>query len=128
MSDTAVNNGRDQQTGQFLKGYKGGGRKPGSRNKLGEQFLADLADAWQQHGTEALRRCFEEEPATFCKIVAGLLPKEAELSVSVDVLHDVTSAVQAFRTLSDALGTEPKLSQRQMRQITARISGDVFEG
>ena len=44
MSEIATSNIRDAETGQFLKGYRGGGRKPGSRNKLGEHFLSALAD------------------------------------------------------------------------------------
>jgi hypothetical protein len=128
MSDAAVVFERDSKSGRFVAGTGGHGRKPGSRDKLGEKLLSDLADVWETHGKDALIACAEQEPGRFAQICVGLLPKETQIDLNVDVLHDVTSAVQAFRTLSDALGTEPVVSKRQMRQITSRISGDVLEG
>jgi hypothetical protein len=128
MSDTLTIE-RDTKTGRFVAGNSGnGGRRPGSRNRLGEKLLSDLADGWETHGKDALIACAEQEPGRFAQICVGLLPKETTIDLNVDVLHDVTSAVQAFRTLSDALGTEPQVSKRQMKQITSRISGDVLEG
>jgi hypothetical protein len=41
--------------GPFIKGWKGGGRKLGSRQKIAEDFLADFHAVWQEHGLEALR-------------------------------------------------------------------------
>ena len=57
------------------------GRPKGSRNKLGETFIADLHDAWLEGGSEAIRRCIDEKPAEFIRIVASLIPKELEPNV-----------------------------------------------
>jgi hypothetical protein len=94
--------------GQFVAGHIGvGGRKPGSRNKLGEQFISDLADCWQKHGAQALERCALEEPAQFVRVVASLLPREAELNIGVDVaLRTALDAATAFRTLASLPKTE----------------------
>jgi Family of unknown function (DUF5681) len=83
----------------FRKGVSGNpnGRKPGSRNKLAEDFLADLSAAWREHGPEALRKCFEEEPAKAVSIVAGLMPRHAEIAVDIDVRTQVTSMLAEFR-------------------------------
>jgi len=35
--------------GRFTKGWKGGGRKLGSRQKIAEDFLADFHAVWQEH-------------------------------------------------------------------------------
>jgi hypothetical protein len=42
MSDATIMAQRDTKTGRFLAGNSGGGRKPGSRNKLSESFIADV--------------------------------------------------------------------------------------
>ena len=57
---------RNAKTGRFQPGNNGGpGRKPGSRNALGQAFLEDLRDAWERHGAMALARCAVDEPAQF---------------------------------------------------------------
>lgn len=92
---------RDQRTGRFLAGNGGnGGRKPGSRNKLGEQFVADLRDAWEAYGPEALRRCATEEPAQFVRVIAGLMPKDINLNVGIDP----TEFAGRFRQAVELLG------------------------
>ncbi len=63
----------------FQKGNPG--RKEGSRNRLGESFLADLLNAWEQHGKQSLSSMIEKQPAQFVQVVAGLLPKHIEAKV-----------------------------------------------
>jgi hypothetical protein len=59
--------------GRFLKGMPGGpGRPMGSRNRLSEAFLADLAADWEQHGAEALERFRRDDPGGYVRMVAGL--------------------------------------------------------
>jgi len=41
--------------------------------------LADAYQQWQQHGSKALETMATSEPAKFCQMVAGLLPKESVL-------------------------------------------------
>jgi hypothetical protein len=62
---------------QFLPGRaKTGGRIKGSRNKISEAFLHDLAAEWETSGPAALKIMAREEPGNFVKVVAALLPKE----------------------------------------------------
>lgn len=79
---------RDKQTGRFLSGNSGGGRKKGARNKLGEQFLDDLYSLWQSDGDAVLREARTNDPVQFAKMVAGLLPRE--LLVRHEPLDDLT--------------------------------------
>src|SRR5262249_11540620 len=61
----------------FLPGRaKTGGRIKGSRNKISEAFLHDLAAEWEVSGPDALKIMAKEEPGNFVKVVAALLPKE----------------------------------------------------
>jgi hypothetical protein len=64
------------------------GRPRGSRNKLSEDFLRDLYDAWTQCGVDALKRAAENKPTEFCKMVAGLLPKEIAVKNELSDLTD----------------------------------------
>ena len=109
---------RDKVTGRFLAGNSGnGGRPRGARSRLGEQFLQDLQTTWQEHGIAALRRCAVEEPSQYCRIVAGLLPKEAVLDVDINVFHEVGSIVQAFRIASQVLEIDPKREKAGLRRL-----------
>lgn len=105
-------NGRDPQTGQFVVGHSGnGGRPKGSRNKLGEQFIADLHHEWQQSGARALKRVAEDDPVQFVRVVAGILPKEldATLSVDIDLFAECRTFAQAFRLARDHIGADAPL-------------------
>ena len=57
------------------------GRPKGSRNKLGEAFLADMLADWENNGVGAIVRVREEKPDQYLKVVAGVLPKEMNLRV-----------------------------------------------
>jgi hypothetical protein len=121
MSDTATVE-RDERTGRFLAGNSGnGGRKPGSRNRLGEQFVADLRTAWDQHGATALRECAQQDPTGFCRIVAGLLPKTIDLNLAIDPVEFAAK----FRSALELLGNDP--APRQARKSLRTIAPKVIE-
>jgi hypothetical protein len=103
---TIEREGRDGKTGQFLKGFSGGpGRKVGSRNRLGEQFVEDLRTVWTEEGIDALRRCAREDATGFCRIISGLLPRDVNLNLDVSV--DALGFAEKFRNALALLGNEP---------------------
>jgi hypothetical protein len=105
MSNTTISAERDEATGRFVIGGKPGpGRPKGARSKLGEAFLEDLRDAWEERGAEALRRCAEEEPAQFVRVVASLLPKDININATVGV--SARGVLETFRQAVQALGNE----------------------
>jgi hypothetical protein len=55
------------------------GRPKGSRNRLGDAFLAALAEDFDQHGIQAIKTVREERPHEYLKVVASLLPKQIEI-------------------------------------------------
>jgi hypothetical protein len=71
------------EKGRFLPGNNGGsGRPKGSRNQLGETFVADLYADWQKHGPVTITKVRETRPADYLKVIASILPKDSNVKVS----------------------------------------------
>ena len=113
MDDEAQPKAVDQRDdkGRFLTGNNGGGRKKGSRARLGEDFLADLHDAWSAHGEAALIKCATNEPTAFVKVVANVLPREVLLkalnvnaTVDLSTMEDTKGFLEAYRYARDRIG------------------------
>lgn len=96
---------RDEK-GHFVIGYKGGpGRPKGSRNKLGEAFTEALFDHFQREGASVIERVATEDPSTYMRVVAGLLPKELKVETSpVEALSDdeLASLIHTVRSAATA--------------------------
>ena len=73
--------------GHFQVGHIGlGGRPEGSRNKLGEAFVADLYKDWMKHGAQVLRTVRTEDPVAYAKIVALLVAKNEDFGASASAV------------------------------------------
>ncbi len=66
----------------WKKGRSGNpeGRPTGSRNKYGHAFWVDLEKEWRLGGAEALAKVRKEDPSTFIRVCASLIPKEVEVT------------------------------------------------
>jgi hypothetical protein len=79
------------QTRGLLPPYKPGqsgnpnGRPMGSRQRITEKFIDDLADHYEREGAKAIGRVLEENPVAYLQIVCRLLPKDISLTVSNDI-------------------------------------------
>lgn len=90
QSNNADETAPKQQIGRpFQPGQSGNpaGRPKGARSKLAEDFLRDLLSAWGENGVEALKAASKEKPAEFCKMVAGLMPKDVNVTADHTVTH-----------------------------------------
>lgn len=69
---------------RFTKGISGNprGREKGSRNKLGEHYLAALHADFEKHGVKVIERVREDCPDVYLKLVSQLIPKDVNLNVS----------------------------------------------
>lgn len=64
------------------------GRPKGSRNALGEAFLAALHADFQEHGAGAIAATRREKPAEYVKVVAKLLPQRVQIERTMRELSD----------------------------------------
>ena len=108
------------------------GRPKGSRSKLGEAFLSDLLADWEENGADALRACRMLKPATYCSIVASILPKEINLNdeervlekfleqfTTVEELREFRLAITSFTgeaRSSEAGDTQERTSAKSRKQ------------
>lgn len=63
------------------------GRPKGSRSKFAEVFLKDFLADWELNGAEVIARCREEDPATFLRVAASILPKELNIKEGESALE-----------------------------------------
>jgi hypothetical protein len=70
----------------FEKGMtRTGGRAKGARNRLSKAFIDALAKDFEEHGEETIKIARVERPVEYCKMVAGLLPREFEITATSQV-------------------------------------------
>src|SRR5262245_32267667 len=81
------------------------GRPRGSRNRLRGAFLADLAADWEAHGADVIRIVRIEEPATYLRLVASLMPPELAIGTAAADLNDdeLDELISALRERHAAL-------------------------
>ena len=58
------------------------GRPKGSRNKLSEEFVAEVYADWCEHGAVAIQTLRETRPDAYVKVLASLLPRQVEAEVT----------------------------------------------
>jgi hypothetical protein len=121
MSETAVTIDRDAKNGRFLSGCKPGpGRGLGSRNRLSDSFVQDLASLWERRGIECLEAVARDDPATLLRVVASLMPKDINLSIGLSP----ADFVMTFRQARAALGNdEPQPLRRGSQTIIEHGDG-----
>ena len=87
----------------FRPGQSGNpkGRPKGARNRLGTQFLEALEADFNQFGPQAIALVREKKPEVYMRVVADLLPKEANINVEAG-----EAFVELWRKISDGLGDD----------------------
>lgn len=84
------------------------GRPKGSRDKVNEEFIRGLYADFKKGGKEALERARKERPAEYCRMVASLMPKDSNLTVTND-------ASKAFLDALRGIGQDARLERENTR-------------
>lgn len=94
----------------FEKGKSGnpGGRSK-NRKKFAEHFITAIHDDFVKHGEGAITKVREEDPSTYLRVCAAIIPKDFELNVG-DGLIGLLSAIG--RSESSLANTDPLEEQR----------------
>jgi len=98
----------------FRPGQSGNpkGRPKGARNRLGTQFLEALEGDFNKFGPQAIAVVREKKPEVYMRVVADLLPKEANINVEageafVNLWHKISEGLG--EELADCLDEEPSV-------------------
>jgi hypothetical protein len=75
---------------RFQPGNPYGGRPRGARNKLSRKFLEDLIKDWEENGVNAIKLMRMEDPVSYCRMFASLVPRELEFTHTAAI--DLTDA------------------------------------
>ena len=89
------------------------GRRPGSRNKFAEQFVAAYQADFEVYGAAVLEKVRTDDPSTYLRVAATILPKEALLSL-----------MPATSGLTEIMENWPKLRNIITAVERAGIAGD----
>ena len=106
MANEIVPRGKDLKTGQFITGNRlSRGRPIGSKPKLSEKFISELAKHFSRHGAKAIERVYHDDPATYLKLVAHLVPRETlarlEISGEMEITTRTEKVVEAYRLMGE---------------------------
>ena len=61
------------------------GRPIGARGRFSQQFIADLTNAWEQYGADALAQTAKLYPDRFVGICSHLIPKDVSVSLTASL-------------------------------------------
>jgi hypothetical protein len=138
MSD--VMNQQDNTTRgphRWSKGQSGNpqGRPVGSRQKIAERLIADIADLWERRGATILEHLANEQPEVVARIAYGLLPRENMVSVEARLPGNLNpsqwAALSRLLAVIDTAGAADvapeTISEWLVEDLRARLAKPVVE-
>ena len=91
------------------------GRPKGAKDKLTNIFWTDFYTVWQSGGRPALERVMNDDPSTFVRVAASLMPKEAELTLRTVAADQLSDNELADIAVGSSEGTaEPPIDPSQL--------------
>ena len=108
---------RDPETGQFLKGWKGGGRPKGSKDKLNQQVISTMERLWSQRGDEIMDHLASEKPEVLAGLVARLIPQ----SLAAEAITGEAEKAQANQDVTIRLVSDQRHEVLPSREVQGEL-------
>jgi hypothetical protein len=114
---------------ELVKPEKKQGRPKGSRTALTTKVVDDIFRHWKKNGSKALDVMAEEDPASYVRTIASLIPRDVKLQTEINVSFiDAIKQIEERARLAETIDiVEVESSQIRPRSIPGR-TGKVAEG
>jgi hypothetical protein len=116
---------RCPETGKFIKGWKGGGRKKGSKDKLNQQVIGTMEKLWAQRGEEIMDHLADTKPEVLAGLIARLIPQSlAEEAIQGKDSDEISDKNQEVRiTLINQSKDDAALTHSDIPKL---VEGEVL--
>ena len=112
--------GRDPVTGQFVKGWKGGGRPKGSKDKLNQQVIGTLERIWASRGEEIIEHLASTKPEVLAGLVAKLIPQ----SLAAEAIEGEAQKHQGNQEVTVRVVTQQHEPALPAREVVGELMDD----
>ncbi len=79
------------------------GRPLGARNKLSENYHEALYHDFLEHGPAVIVEVRENDPSTYLKIIASLVPKESKINVGIGFGEQLAAMLERMQDAKPAV-------------------------
>ena len=115
-----IQEGRDPETGRFIKGWKGGGRPKGAKDKLNQQVIGTLERIWQARGDEIIEHLAAEKPEVLAGLVAKLIPQ----SLAAEAIEGEKQKAQGNQEVTVRVVTQQHQDVLPPREVEGELMHD----
>ena len=112
--------GRDPVTGQFVAGWKGGGRPKGAKDKLNQQVIGTLEKIWASRGDEIIEHLAAEKPEVLAGLVAKLIPQ----SLAAEAISGESEKAQSNQEVTVRVVTQQHQDVLPTRVVEGELMHD----